>query len=265
MRLRVDALIGGFLLASCVAAPAWQRPQPIMMTAPQRVAVAEAAPRDPSSYEATGLASWYGDELRGEKTANGEAFDPNAVTAAHRTLPLSSYAEVTTLDTGRTILVRINDRGPYHGNRLIDLSMGAARQLGIVGHGARMVRVRVVDPSERDKLALRRGQAVSVRASVAGDDLDRLRDRNGWSPPPSTGVAIPAGGGPYFIRIGTFSSRHRAESMAGRLGARLSQVDGLYQVRLGPFDDEGKVKAALAPLAAKGYSDVRIVRQRPKE
>jgi rare lipoprotein A len=239
MRLRVNALIGGAMCVLGVLDPS-----------------AHAAP----AYDATGPASWYGDELRGHKTANGETFDPDGITAAHRTLPLQSYVEVTALDTGKTILVRINDRGPYHGNRLIDLSLGAARQLGMVGHGSRMVRIRQVDPSEGDKLALRRGQSVRVRAMMNGGDLDRLRDRNNWSAPASTRATLPVGGGPYFIRVATFSSKNRAESMAGRLDAKLFEADGLYQVRLGPYADANKVNAALAPLAAKGYPDVRIVR-----
>ena len=208
--------------------------------------VASAAPR----YEATGTASWYGDELRGRKTANGEAFNPDGLTAAHRTLPMQSYVEVTALDTGRTVIVRINDRGPYHGNRLIDLSHGAARRLGLVGNGARLVRVRRV-------ASLASG---SARAKMSSDDLERLRSRNTWSTPRSTRATLPAGGGPYFIRVGTFSSITRARSMAGRLGAKLFEADGLHQVRLGPYENFADINAALAPLAAKGYSDVRIVR-----
>jgi rare lipoprotein A len=218
--------------------------------------IANAAPR----YEATGHASWYGDELRGRKTANGESFNPDGFTAAHRTLPFHSYVEVTALDTGRTILVRINDRGPYHGNRIIDLSHGAARQLGMVSHGARMVRIRRVTATNGEQFALRNGRSVPARAMTNGNDLDRLRARTGWSAPSSTRATLPAGGAPYFIRVGTFSSKNRAESMAGRLGAKLFEADGLYQVRLGPYSDASKVNAALAPLAAKGYSDIRIVR-----
>jgi rare lipoprotein A len=215
---------------------------------------------EPQRYEAIGHASWYGDELKGKKTANGERFHPDGVTAAHRTLPFQSHVEVTSLDTGRTIIVRINDRGPYHNNRIIDLSHGAARQLGMVGHGARLVRVRRVEPNASEKLALRSGRAAPVRAAVNGRILAQLRSQNGWSAPKSTQMTIPAGGGPFFIRVGTFSSKGRAQSMAGRLGATLFEANGLYQVRVGPYADHGKVKAALAPLAAKGYSDVRIVR-----
>lgn len=211
-------------------------------------------------YDKTGQASWYGDELRGQKTANGERFDPDGLTAAHRTLPFQSYVEVTALDTGRTIVVRINDRGPYHGSRLIDLSHRAARQLGLVGHGARLVRVRRVAPSDSDKQALRAGQLVPREAWAKRDDVIKLRSRSGWSAPRSISTALPAGEGPYFVRVATFSSKNRAQSMAGRLGAFLFQADGLYQVRLGPFADAPKLNAALAPLAAKGYSDVQVVR-----
>jgi rare lipoprotein A len=228
MRLQAEALTSGALMALLALASA-----------------AEAAPR----YEVTGLASWYGDELRGRKTANGEVFDPDGMTAAHRTLPMSSYVDVTTLDTGKTVRVRINDRGPYHGNRIIDLSKAAARKLGMLGHGARLVQVRHVDASAR-----------GGEQALNGKDLDMLRARNGWTPPKSTVTSIPAGGPPYFILIGTFSGRNRAETMATQLGADLMVANGLFQVRLGPFQSADKVKAALAPLAAKGYSDVRIVR-----
>jgi rare lipoprotein A len=225
--LRVEALTSGALVALFVLA-----------------SPADAAPR----YEATGLASWYGDELRGRKTANGEIFNPDGMTAAHRTLPMSSWVEVTTLDTGKTVRVRINDRGPYHGNRIIDLSKAAARKLGMLGHGARLVRVRHVGSSD------------SSDEPVRGRDLDELRKRNGWMPPKSTVTSIPVGGPPYFILVGTFSGRNRAETMAAQLGADLAVANGLFQVRVGPFGNAEKVKAALAPLAAKGYSDVRIVR-----
>ena len=242
MRLRVNRLVYGVLFAITVCA-----------------ATSVAAPRE-GGYEATGQASWYGNELRGQPTANGETFNPEGFTAAHRSLPLSSYVEVTALDTGKTILVRINDRGPYHGNRMIDLSMGAARQLGLTGNGARLVHIRLVDPPESARMALRRGQPVGAIRPLSRGELDHLRDQNAWSAPVSTRATLPAGGGPYFIRVGTFSSKSRAEAMAGSLGATLFEVGGLYQVRLGPYADAGKVNAALAPLAAKGYPDVRIVR-----
>lgn len=86
-------------------------------------------------FQQTGIASWYGHQFNGRKTANGERFDMNALTAAHRSLPLSCFIRVTNKDNGKSVVVRVNDRGPYSGNRILDLSYGAAKQLGIVNQG----------------------------------------------------------------------------------------------------------------------------------
>ena len=92
-----------------------------------------------------GLASWYGAELAGHRTASGERFDPSDLTAAHRSLPLGSHVRVTDERTGRSVVVRINDRGPYSGGRVIDLSQAAARELGIMGHGEARVSLALLD------------------------------------------------------------------------------------------------------------------------
>ena len=99
-------------------------------------------PREEPTYDQMGVASWYGEDFHGRKTANGEVYDMNALTAAHPTLPLPSYAYVTNLNNGRTVLVRINDRGPYANDRLIDLSRQTSRMLGYEGHGLARVRIR---------------------------------------------------------------------------------------------------------------------------
>jgi len=97
-------------------------------------------------YEAEGTASWYGEEFQGRRTSSGEPYDMYAMTAAHRTLPLPTYVEVTNLENGRVVVVRVNDRGPFHADRIIDLSYAAARKLGIVGPGTARVRVRALEP-----------------------------------------------------------------------------------------------------------------------
>lgn len=99
-------------------------------------------PREQPALDEVGIASWYGDDFHGRKTANGEIYDMNRLTAAHPTLPLPTYAYVTNVENGRTILVRVNDRGPYVGNRAIDLSRAAAQALGTKGRGLGRVRVR---------------------------------------------------------------------------------------------------------------------------
>ncbi len=109
---------------------------------PYRVAGKLYVPREQPNYHKTGKASWYGTDFHGRKTANGEIFDMNALTAAHPTLPIPSYAYVTNLENGRTVLVRVNDRGPYAHQRIIDMSRASARILGFEKQGVANVRVR---------------------------------------------------------------------------------------------------------------------------
>lgn len=127
------------------------------------------------TYDALGYASWYGNES-GNRTANGERFRPGWITAAHTTLPLPTYVEVTALDTGRRIIVRVNDRGPFaHNGRIIDLSRGAAEELGIKAQGHAPVRVRRVEPSKKDRKRLREGNPAATLAPVSPAELQRLR------------------------------------------------------------------------------------------
>ncbi len=100
-------------------------------------------------YEAEGIASWYGPKFQGRRTSSGESFDMYRMTAAHRTLPIPTYVEVTNLENGRRVVVRVNDRGPFHEGRIVDLSYVAARKLGIVGAGTARVRVRALEPAAR--------------------------------------------------------------------------------------------------------------------
>jgi rare lipoprotein A len=111
---------------------------------PYTIAGREYVPQEDINYSAVGMASWYGDDFHGRYTANGEIFDMNSISAAHPTLPLPCYARVTNLANGRSLIVRVNDRGPYHGNRLIDLSVKASRLLDFHGDGLARVRVEYV-------------------------------------------------------------------------------------------------------------------------
>jgi rare lipoprotein A len=112
--------------------------------APYTVAGRVYVPEEDPHYQATGLASWYGDDFHGRLTANHEVFDLNGISAAHPTMPLPSYARVTNLSNGRSLIVRVNDRGPYHGNRIIDVSTKAAHLLGFHANGTAWVRVEYV-------------------------------------------------------------------------------------------------------------------------
>src|SRR3954466_91217 len=111
---------------------------------PYTVAGKTYVPEEDANYRAEGMASWYGDDFHGRQTANGEVFDMGSLTAAHPTLPMPSYARVTNLANGKSLIVRVNDRGPYHGNRLIDVSNKAAELLEFKGNGVAKVRVEYV-------------------------------------------------------------------------------------------------------------------------
>ncbi|PWE17184.1 hypothetical protein DDZ18_05675 [Marinicauda salina] len=155
-RLGAAALMLG--VAACSTARA---PESRLAAAPDRGAPERSAPQGPGLSTpaprsvATGVASWYGPGFHGNLTANGEIFDQTKLTAAHRTLPLPSLARVTRLDTGESVVVRVNDRGPYAGDRIIDLSRAAAAALGFIEDGVTEVRVEALGPADPHDRAAR--------------------------------------------------------------------------------------------------------------
>ncbi len=164
------------LLAGCAGGYRPVSDTPVKIGRPYTVRGVTYVPHVDPGYDAVGYASWYGDES-GNMTANGEKYRPDGISAAHKTLPLPSYVEVTSLQTGRTILVRVNDRGPFARGRIIDLSRGAAELLGIRRAGSAPVRVRVVNPPEEDKERLREGDPARTRPSASPQTLTWLRER----------------------------------------------------------------------------------------
>lgn len=150
---------------------------PVRVGPPYKVRGSTYTPAAEPGYDMLGYATWYGSES-GNQVANGERFRPQWITGAHKTLPLPSYVEVTALDTGRRILVRVNDRGPFgESARIIDLSRGAAEALGIRGKGKAAVRVRVVDPAEKDRAALRKGKTAKDLPPISGATLANLQSQ----------------------------------------------------------------------------------------
>ncbi|MGA7181665.1 MAG: septal ring lytic transglycosylase RlpA family protein [Thiobacillaceae bacterium] len=157
-----------------------------------------------------GVASWYGRKFNGKRTSSGEPYDMYAMTAAHPTLPIPSYARVTALSSGKSVVVRINDRGPFHSSRVIDLSYTAAYKLGIVGHGQGRVRVESIDPDRDD---------------VAGNPMP----------------------GGIYIQLGAFSRLDNAQIMLDHAKINIGFdpdkghivfSDGLHRVSLGPLAGE---------------------------
>jgi rare lipoprotein A len=150
---------------------------PVRIGQPYKVRGTSFVPTADPTYDMLGYASWYGNES-GNRTANGEHFRADWITAAHTTLPLPTYVEVTALATGRRIVVRINDRGPFiKGPRIIDLSRGAAAQLGIKATGHAPVRVRRIEPSEHDRERLRHGKPARELPPVPETVLLNLRSQ----------------------------------------------------------------------------------------
>ncbi len=197
-------------------------------------------------YVERGIASWYGKKFHGRKTSSGEIYNMYAMTAAHKSVPLPTYARVTNLKNGRSIVVKINDRGPFHGNRLIDLSYAAASKLGIVEQGTGLVEVRALDP--------RRPQpAPSVLVSAD----------------PVAASAESAPGASIYIQVGAFSSRKNAEHMLTQLDAhRLGQVsiqegnnaqNVVYRVRIGPMASVQLADQTAENLERIGVMNYRIV------
>lgn len=165
----------------------------------------------PTGYDAVGLASWYGEEVAGQPTASGAPFNPDAITAAHRQLPLGSVAEVTALDTGRTILVLVTDRGPSRSDREIDLSRGAAALLGVSSTPVTAVRVRGTSAEPADLAALRSGRPASARLDTPESVLRALRKQAPRTaaavPPAQPAAARPAPARPAPARTATSSPR----------------------------------------------------------
>ena len=183
-------------------------------------------------YQARGVASWYGKRYHGQPTASGEPYDMYAMTAAHPTLPIPSYVRVTNLRTGKTVVVRINDRGPFRGERLIDLSYTAAYKLGMIGTGSELVEVQSILPGVQSAPS-------SVEAGTTGRDASTTASRA----PAPTLEQEPAG---VYVQLGAFGLRQNAESFLAHMRVEMSWLagaisvylrDGVYRVHAGPYLD----------------------------
>ena len=238
---------------------------------PYQVGGKTYTPEDVPSYDEVGYASWYGEELSGNQTANGEAFNPQGISAAHKTLPLPSYVEITALDTGRTILVRINDRGPFANDRLIDLSHGAAKQLGIDQGGTAGVRVRKVNPNEQERAVLRAGAPATERIGTPDSLLSILRKNLAKLPQPVAPIRQAAA--PAYVPSARPASKpsQGTATRDGRFiiegGGRPVTVEnsvgnnyvgglpGSYVVQVAAFSDKSRADTLARKIGAKVMTD----------
>jgi rare lipoprotein A len=170
-------------------------------------------------YREQGMASWYGKKFHGQKTSSGEVYDMYAMTAAHKTLPIPSYARVTNLANGKSVVVRINDRGPFHSDRIIDLSYAAAYRLGYVAAGSARVEVESVNPETSSRVQV---------AAIADKAPEKAElDAKGAAQAKATVEAKAT-----YIQVGAFSVRENAEDLKARVIRELAGLSDAVQVLL---------------------------------
>ena len=189
-------------------------------------------------YRERGVASWYGRKFHGEKTSNGETYDMYAMTAAHPTLPLPSYARVTNVATGKSVVVRVNDRGPFLHDRVIDLSFAAATKLGIAQAGSGDVEVEAIFTIETATVASAAPLPPVADAPIAVSPIG--------TPPGEVVAVVPIASaeGGFVVQLGAFGNYANAQNFVARLAnqsaqvgveAKVRQVNGLFRVFVGPF------------------------------
>lgn len=195
---------------------------------------------DNNGYVAEGMASWYGEKFHGHKTSNGEVFDMYQMTAAHKSLRIPSYARVTNLANGRSVIVRVNDRGPFHGDRMVDLSYAAAKRLGYQGQGVAKVQVEAITVRPDGAMFVANkpfGDAASSQAEAAVDGV--------------------------FVQLASFSSNVAAENLIRKVQGqvqtpmRVTVADTgsgrFHRVQAGPFDNEQSALKTQQLLQTYGF------------
>lgn len=213
------------------------------------------------NYRERGIASWYGTKFHGRRTSSGEPYDMYAMTAAHTTLPLPTYVRVTHRENGRSVVVRVNDRGPFVDDRIIDLSYAAAHRLGMLETGTAPVELEVIDPA---------GRPVAEGGEVPEPDpIPETLSTDGAAPPQrgAESTAGPSGG--HLIQVGAFASRENARLLKARLQARglgpvsVTEHDNsgppLYRVRIGPEADGKRVLRMVQTLEAMGLGRYHVI------
>jgi rare lipoprotein A len=200
----------------------------------------------PSSkgYSERGMASWYGTKFHGKRTSSGEPYDLYGMTAAHKTLPLPTYVEVTNLHNGRSVIVKVNDRGPFHDDRIIDLSYTAAAKLGILGHGTGKVEVKAIDTETGGRL-----QLATATPAVTETAVTQI----------------------LYLQVGAFSSQENAERLRNEIHAQqiaeVRIVEGestagtVYKVQVGPLTDTSEADRVARALKPLGINESRSIVQ----
>ena len=214
----------------------------------------------PSStgYREKGIGSWYGKKFSGRATSSQEPYDPYAMTAAHKTLPLPTYVRVTNLDNGKRIVVRVNDRGPFHDGRIIDLSFAAAHKLGYANKGTANVVVEAIDPGEP-------GRELPPPPPSS-------RPTPAPAPAPQTVPSSPAVTGQIYLQVGAYSDMNAAvrvqqqimRSTSAPVGIHSQAESGrsdIHRVRVGPFDSEPSAQQVAQTIRDAGLGSPLLIRR----
>lgn len=235
---------------------------------PYKVAGVWYYPKEDPYYDEVGYASWYGKDFHGKKTANGEIYNMNALTAAHKTLPLPTFVKVTNLQNNRTIILRVNDRGPFVAGRVIDISRRGAQLLGFDKQGLTRVRIQAVD--ERGNVRPEPKGRQQTASSRPAPSVTTPAQRSGQSA--QTRQTEQAGATEtHFVQVGSFSSRDNAELQANKLRknghpARVNRLvsggKAFWRVRLGPYLTRLIAEERLDRVVADGFYEARIFTER---
>lgn len=225
-------------------------------------------PEEQPRYDETGMASWYGDQFHGRPTATGERFDMNALTAAHKTLPLPGLVEVTNLANGRRVVLRVNDRGPFVDNRIIDLSRGAADALDLRRAGVGEVRVRYLGRAPRQGGGSTLQYAAAPPPAPAPAAGPVPYESVAYLPPPPVAAPRPSEAPPaappagLWIQAGTWPDAREARRAADRLGGGATVEEaapGRYRVLVGPWADAGAAERSRRAVISRGYPEATMI------
>ncbi|MBL4775919.1 MAG: septal ring lytic transglycosylase RlpA family protein [Mariprofundus sp.] len=212
------------------------------------------------TYDKIGVASWYGQKFHGLRTANGEIYDMHSLSAAHKTLPLPTLMRVTNVENGRSVIVRVNDRGPFVKDRLIDLSYAAARELGFVKMGTAHVRVQSLEITPSPK-----PQTLAMGADLKADNQANSVT---VSSPDLLTVPATSPNGKIFVQLGSFGSADNANRLHNKLKSNFPTTHTiaiqlanktLYRVRIGPFEDMVKIEQTVFSLQQQGYKKPMVM------
>lgn len=226
------------------------------------------------AYKARGIASWYGKKFHGQKTSIGQPYDMFAMTAAHPTLALPSYVRVTQIQTGKSVIVRVTDRGPFHADRIIDLSYTAAYKLGLINGGSGQVEVEAIIPGEATGTSYAQVTPPPPRpAPAASDEIEQIAKRASSEAAPTAAPLAAAETSPpkgTYLQLGAFSSLDNAENLRNHLSRELDWLTetmhitaggGINRLQLGPYASRNDAdKVAEKIRTALGYKPTVVIR-----